>query len=86
MELPGDALVNYILPNNQHVFWGLPIVIYPYITGLMAGAFVVSALYHVFGVKQFKPIEHIRLSAKLYILLRFGKVYLSKDTLRYVNS
>ncbi len=24
------------------------IVLYPYITGLVAGAFVVSALYHVF--------------------------------------
>ena len=63
MELPGDALVNYILPNNLHVFWGLPIVIYPYITGLMAGAFVVSALYHVFGVKEFKPIGNFALIA-----------------------
>ena len=63
MDLPGDALVNYILPNNQHVFWGLPIVIYPYITGLMAGAFVVSALYHVFGVKEFKPIGNFALIA-----------------------
>ncbi len=63
MELPGDALVNYILPNNQYVFWGLPIVIYPYITGLMAGAFVVSALYHVFGVKEFKPIGNFALIA-----------------------
>ena len=25
------------------------IVLYPYITGLVAGAFIVSSLYHVFG-------------------------------------
>ena len=61
MELPGDALVNYIYPNNAHVFWSLTIVVYPYITGLMAGAFVVSALAHVFKVDAFKPIGNFAL-------------------------
>ena len=37
MELPGDALVNYIFPNNAKVWWSIMIVIYPYTTGLMAG-------------------------------------------------
>jgi Ni/Fe-hydrogenase subunit HybB-like protein len=65
MELPGDALVNYLFPNNQVVWWGLPIVIYPYITGLMAGAFVLSSLYHLFHVKEFKPIGNFALIAAL---------------------
>jgi Ni/Fe-hydrogenase subunit HybB-like protein len=65
MELPGDALVNYIFPNNAVVWWGLPIVIYPYITGLMAGAFVLSSLYHLFHVKEFKPIGNFALIAAL---------------------
>jgi Ni/Fe-hydrogenase subunit HybB-like protein len=39
------------------------IVIYPYITGLVAGAFVVSSLYHVFHVKVFEPIAKFALVA-----------------------
>jgi Ni/Fe-hydrogenase subunit HybB-like protein len=63
MELPADALVNYIFPNNAHVVWSIMIVIYPYITGLVAGAFVVSSLYHVFGVQELKPIANMALIA-----------------------
>jgi predicted membrane protein len=61
MELPGDALTNYIFPNNVHVVWSIMIVIYPYITGLIAGAFVVSGLSHVFKVKEFEPIANFAL-------------------------
>ena len=61
MELPNDALVNYILPNNEVVWWSLMIVIYPFITGLMAGAFVVSSFSHVFKIKDFKPIANFAL-------------------------
>jgi Ni/Fe-hydrogenase subunit HybB-like protein len=61
MELPGDALVNYVLPNNAKVWWSIMIVIYPYTTGLMVGAFVVSSLSHVFKVKEFKPIANFAL-------------------------
>ena len=63
--LPGDAIINYIYPNNKHVFWTIMIVIYPYITGAMAGAFVVSALSHVFKVKEFEPIGRLALIAAL---------------------
>ncbi|MDZ7753907.1 MAG: NrfD/PsrC family molybdoenzyme membrane anchor subunit [Gammaproteobacteria bacterium] len=60
--LPNEALVNYIFPNT-HIDWSLMIVIYPYITGLVAGAFVVSALYHVFNVKTFERISRFALIA-----------------------
>jgi len=63
MDLPGNALVNYAFPNNLHVFWSLTIVVYPYVTGLLAGAFVVSALHHVFKVEIFKPISRFALVA-----------------------
>ncbi|MDA1089213.1 MAG: polysulfide reductase NrfD [Proteobacteria bacterium] len=63
MELPGDALVNFIFPNNAKVWWSVMIVLYPYLTGLMAGAFVVSALSHVFKIKEFKPIANFALIA-----------------------
>ncbi len=63
MELPPGALVNYIFPNNEIVWWSILIVIYPYITGLIAGAFVVSGLSHVFKIKEFKPIANFALIA-----------------------
>ncbi len=63
MTLPNNALVNFIFPNNAHVEWSLMIVIYPYITGLVAGAFVVSSLYHVFHVKEFERISKFALVA-----------------------
>jgi len=64
MELPNNALVNYIFPNEMiHFTWSLMIVIYPYITGLVAGAFVVSALYHVVKIEEFKPMANFALIA-----------------------
>ena len=65
MALPNDALVNYVFPNNQEVWWNILIVVYPYITGLIAGAFVVSALSHVMKVKEFKRIENFALIMSL---------------------
>ena len=66
--LPGNAMINFIFPNNAYIFWGLTIVTYPYITGLMAGAFVVSALSHVFKVEIFKPIGNFALIAALPVV------------------
>lgn len=61
MELPNHSPVNFIFPNDHEIVWSLLIVIYPYITGLIAGAFVVSALYKVFRIKEFKCIEDFSL-------------------------
>ncbi len=46
------ALANYVFPNDLHVHWSLMIVLYPYITGIVAGAFIVSSLYHVFNIES----------------------------------
>jgi len=59
----------YVFPNDLHIHWSLMIVLYPYITGLVAGAFVVSSLYHVFGIKQLKPIASFALMASLAFLI-----------------
>ncbi|MBW1839538.1 MAG: polysulfide reductase NrfD [Deltaproteobacteria bacterium] len=55
----------FIYPNEVHVLWSLMIVLYPYITGLVAGAFIVSSLYHVFGDKDLKPVGNMALVAAL---------------------
>jgi Ni/Fe-hydrogenase subunit HybB-like protein len=61
--LPNESLSNYIFPNDAHILWSWMIVIYPYITGLIAGAFIVSALYHVFKIEAFRPIARFALVA-----------------------
>ena len=68
----GDAvssLTNYVFPNDLHVHWSLMIVLYPYITGIVAGAFIVSSLYHVFGIKALRPISRYSLIFALAFLL-----------------
>ena len=50
----------FVLPN-EYVYWSIQIVMYPYMTGLVAGAFVLSSLYHVFGVEQLKAIARYAL-------------------------
>lgn len=62
------ALSNFVFPNDLHVHWSLMIVLYPYITGIVAGAFIVSSLYHVFGVKELKPISRYSLIFALAFL------------------
>ena len=32
----------FSFPNDIHIMWSLMIVMYPYVTGLVAGAFIVS--------------------------------------------
>jgi Ni/Fe-hydrogenase subunit HybB-like protein len=48
--------------------WGVLIVIYPYITGLVAGAFIVSSLYHTFRMESFKPVARLALLSALAFL------------------
>ncbi|MBT5425166.1 MAG: polysulfide reductase NrfD, partial [Bacteroidetes bacterium] len=38
----------YIYPNELDLQWGILIVLYPYITGLVAGAFILASLERVF--------------------------------------
>jgi Ni/Fe-hydrogenase subunit HybB-like protein len=58
----------YVYPNETVVPWGVLIVIYPYITGLVAGAFIVSSLYHTFGMERFKPVARLALLAAMAFL------------------
>ena len=50
----------FVLPN-EYIYWSIQIVLYPYMTGLIAGAFVLSSLYHVFGVEKLKDIARFAL-------------------------
>ncbi|MDP3980412.1 MAG: NrfD/PsrC family molybdoenzyme membrane anchor subunit [Chlamydiota bacterium] len=62
------ATVQYLFPNDLHIHWSLMIVLYPYITGLVAGAFVVSSFYHVFDDQNLKPMGRFALQISLAFL------------------
>ena len=57
----------FVYPN-EFIYWGMTIVMYPYMTGLVAGAFVLSSLYHVFGQKDLKDIARFALVFSLALL------------------
>jgi len=59
---------NFVFPNDLHVHWSMMIALYPYITGIVAGAFIVSSLYHVFKVEALKPISRFSLLFALAFL------------------
>ncbi|WP_298267203.1 NrfD/PsrC family molybdoenzyme membrane anchor subunit [Geobacter sp.] len=50
----------FVYPN-EYIYWTIQIVMYPFMTGLVAGAFVLSSLYHVFGIRQMKDIARFSL-------------------------
>ena len=53
---------------NEFIYWSIQIVMYPYMTGLVAGAFVLSSLYHVFGQEDLKDIARFSLVFSLALL------------------
>jgi len=59
----------YIYPNEVELQWGLLVVVYPYITGLVAGAFILASLERVFSVKEVEPTYRLALLTALAFLL-----------------
>lgn len=62
------TLKEFFVYPNEYIYWSIQIVMYPFMTGLVAGAFVLSSLYHVFGVKQLKDIARFSLVFSLALL------------------
>lgn len=62
-------ITGFIYPNEIELHWGLLIVIYPYITGLVAGAFILASLEKVFKVKEVEPTYRLSLLTALAFLL-----------------
>ncbi|MFQ5769349.1 MAG: NrfD/PsrC family molybdoenzyme membrane anchor subunit, partial [bacterium] len=62
-------ITGYIYPNEIELHWGLLVVIYPYVTGLVAGAFILASLVKVFNVKELQPTYRMSLLTALAFLL-----------------
>lgn len=59
----------YIYPNEIELNWSILIVLYPYITGLVAGAFILASLERIFKVHVLKPTYGLALLTALAFLI-----------------
>jgi Ni/Fe-hydrogenase subunit HybB-like protein len=68
MEL-SKQVVGFIYPNEIDIQWSILIVVYPYITGLVAGAFILASLVKVFNVKELQPTYRLAMLTALAFML-----------------
>jgi Ni/Fe-hydrogenase subunit HybB-like protein len=59
----------FMYPNEVELQWSVLIVLYPYITGLVAGAFILASLERVFKVSAVKPTYRLALLTALAFLI-----------------
>lgn len=61
----------FAYPNERtlHPLWSVLIVVYPYITGLVAGAFIMASLVRVLNVKALEPIYRLALLTALAFMM-----------------
>ncbi len=64
-----QQVVGYIYPNEVELHWGLLVVVYPYVTGLVAGAFILASLVRVFNVREVHPTYRLSLLTALAYLI-----------------
>ena len=66
MQIPVEG---FMYPNEVELQWSILIVLYPFITGLVAGAFILASLERVFRVEAVKPTYRLALLTALAFLL-----------------
>jgi len=59
----------FMYPNEVELQWSVLIVLYPFITGLVAGAFILASLERIFRVQAVKPTYRLALLTALAFLL-----------------
>src|SRR5262245_52218588 len=65
--MPG--VQGFMYPNEIELQWSILIVLYPFITGLVAGAFILASLERVFNVQAVRPTYRLALLTALAFLL-----------------
>ncbi len=66
MQIPVEG---FMYPNEVELQWSVLIVLYPYLTGLVAGAFILASLERVFSVDAVKPTYRLALLTALAFLI-----------------
>jgi len=64
-----DGVQGFMYPNEMELQWSILIVLYPFITGLVAGAFILASLERVFNVEAVKPTYRLALLTALAFML-----------------
>ena len=64
-----NGVEGYMYPNEIRLYWSVLIVLYPYITGLVAGAFILASLVRIFNVKEVAPTYRLALLTALSFLI-----------------
>jgi Ni/Fe-hydrogenase subunit HybB-like protein len=64
-----SGVEGFMYPNEVGLQWSVLIVLYPFITGLVAGAFILASLERVFRVEAVKPTYRLALLTALAFLL-----------------
>ncbi len=64
-----EHITGFIYPNEIEIHWSILIVVYPYVTGLVAGAFILASLVKIFNVKALQPTYRLSLLTALAFLL-----------------
>ena len=64
-----SGVEGFMYPNEIGLQWSVLIVLYPFITGLVAGAFILASLERVFRVEAVKPTYRLALLTALAFLL-----------------
>jgi Ni/Fe-hydrogenase subunit HybB-like protein len=64
-----EEISGYIYPNEIELHWGLLVVIYPYLTGLVAGAFILASLVKIFNVEELQPTYRMSMLTALAFLI-----------------
>src|ERR1700693_5062218 len=59
----------FMYPNEVELQWSVLIVLYPFVTGLVAGAFILASLERVFKVEAVRPTYRLALLTALSFLL-----------------
>jgi Ni/Fe-hydrogenase subunit HybB-like protein len=69
MENVLPVVQGFMYPNEMELQWSVLIVLYPFVTGLVAGAFILASLERVFNVEAVKPTYRLALLTALAFLL-----------------
>jgi Ni/Fe-hydrogenase subunit HybB-like protein len=64
-----QGVEGFMYPNEVELQWSVLIVLYPFLTGLVAGAFILASLERVFNVEAVKPTYRLALLTALAFLL-----------------
>jgi Ni/Fe-hydrogenase subunit HybB-like protein len=64
-----NGVEGFMYPNEVGLQWSVLIVLYPFITGLVAGAFILASLVRIFRVHTIEPTYRLALLTALSFLL-----------------